>query len=174
MKLKFSTKWGKKMQELEGQPTFFEEKLIAALSETLNPREVTTPQSGEITPEIAPFLPKRHTIRTNNPKKFKPGVIIQAVMMDGGEKSREDNLGPELVITGIQKIKIEHLKDAKGVPLVWVSVDGSNIGFKRGSIISGGLEELALNDGFDSAEDFLKFFSVDFQGSLIHWTETRY
>ena len=33
---------------------------------------------------------------------------------------------------------------------------------------------LAKNDGFDSTEDFFKWFNKDFNGKIIHWTDFRY
>lgn len=36
------------------------------------------------------------------------------------------------------------------------------------------LDELALKDGFDTVEDFLAYFDIDFKGKIIHWTELKY
>ena len=36
------------------------------------------------------------------------------------------------------------------------------------------LQVIARNDGFDSVSDFLDWFSEDFTGKLIHWTELSY
>ena len=36
------------------------------------------------------------------------------------------------------------------------------------------IEKLALNDGFDSVKDFFNWFSEDFVGKIIHWTDARY
>lgn len=36
------------------------------------------------------------------------------------------------------------------------------------------MRELAKNDGFDSVEDFFKWFNTDFEGKIIHWTNYRY
>ncbi len=33
---------------------------------------------------------------------------------------------------------------------------------------------LAINDGFNSLDDFLKWFDDDFTGKIIHWTELKY
>ncbi|MBM9499726.1 hypothetical protein JWG44_05610 [Leptospira sp. 201903071] len=35
-------------------------------------------------------------------------------------------------------------------------------------------DELAQNDGFESFVDFIKWFSEDFKGKIIHWTNKRY
>ena len=36
------------------------------------------------------------------------------------------------------------------------------------------IERLALNDGFQNIGAFLDFFSSDFSGQIIHWTDERY
>ena len=36
------------------------------------------------------------------------------------------------------------------------------------------IELLAKHDGFNSMEDFFKWFDKDFKGKIIHWTDFRY
>ena len=36
------------------------------------------------------------------------------------------------------------------------------------------IKRLSKNDGFDSIEDFWSFFNQDYQGMIIHWTDTKY
>ncbi|GHT36694.1 hypothetical protein AGMMS49574_28830 [Bacteroidia bacterium] len=36
------------------------------------------------------------------------------------------------------------------------------------------IEAMAINDGFDSLQDFLLFFEGGFKGKIIHWTRFRY
>jgi len=36
------------------------------------------------------------------------------------------------------------------------------------------IEQLAINDGFDSLKDFMHWFNVDFEGKIIHWTKLKY
>ena len=36
------------------------------------------------------------------------------------------------------------------------------------------METLAIADGFDSIEDFFKYFTNDFTGKIIHWTDLKY
>jgi len=33
---------------------------------------------------------------------------------------------------------------------------------------------LSLNDGFESIDDFFKWFDKDFKGKIIHWTNHKY
>lgn len=34
--------------------------------------------------------------------------------------------------------------------------------------------KLANNDGFDTTDDYFKWFNRDWRGSLIHWTDLKY
>ena len=36
------------------------------------------------------------------------------------------------------------------------------------------MELLSQNDGFDSVQDFLDYFSENFYGKIIHWTDLIY
>ena len=36
------------------------------------------------------------------------------------------------------------------------------------------LKQLAINDGFVSENEFFEFFSSDFKGKIIHWTNLKY
>ena len=36
------------------------------------------------------------------------------------------------------------------------------------------MERLAKNDGFETMDDFWSFFNQDYQGMIIHWTDTKY
>jgi hypothetical protein len=36
------------------------------------------------------------------------------------------------------------------------------------------VEVLARNDGFATVKDFFEWFSEDYTGKIIHWTELRY
>lgn len=48
-----------------------------------------------------------------------------------------------------------------------VQVSGSYLSKKQ-------IDELAINDGFTSKEDFFQWFATDFGGKIIHWTNKRY
>ena len=36
------------------------------------------------------------------------------------------------------------------------------------------IQLLAWNDGFDTAEEFMNWFKMDFIGKIIHWTDCKY
>jgi len=33
---------------------------------------------------------------------------------------------------------------------------------------------VAINDGFDSLKDFFNYFSTNYNGKIIHWTDFKY
>lgn len=36
------------------------------------------------------------------------------------------------------------------------------------------VEVLAKNDGFSGVKEFFEWFSEDFKGKIIHWTDLKY
>lgn len=36
------------------------------------------------------------------------------------------------------------------------------------------IEELAMNDGFESVDQFFAWFNKDWKGKIIHWTDLKY
>lgn len=73
------------------------------------------------------------------------------------------------------------IKEAKGFQEIVISYDLGDIASDKPYVYVDGrqlsyseIEELAVNDGFDSAEDFFKWFKKDFRGWIIHWTDKKY
>ena len=48
-----------------------------------------------------------------------------------------------------------------------VIIDGRYLNYDEIKILS-------LNDGFDSVQQFFKWFNKDFEGKIIHWTKLKY
>lgn len=67
-------------------------------------------------------------------------------------------------VTAKQKILIDHIP---GTLMVKIKIDGRMLNNHE-------TEELIRNDGFDSVDDFDRWFQEDFYGDLIHWTDKRY
>jgi len=42
------------------------------------------------------------------------------------------------------------------------------------TMVTNRMLELARNDGFESINDFFRWFNKDFDGKIIHWTKFRY
>lgn len=95
--------------------------------------------------------------------------------MANGVRTKNYNCFKEDVCTSVQSIKILHFNDSPHFTIN-IFVDG-HIKFVRREHVNTGnkfMEKLAKNDGFDSVEDFFKWFKGDFHGVLIHWTDFKY
>lgn len=118
--------------------------------------------------------PKRHTIRSGN--RWRSGMFIDFYT---GVRTKSMNcFAPRVKCQLVQQIKITYFqKFEEGVILTsWLSkwqmetlyvkvfVDGKVISEKK-------LEELAVSDGFDCKNSFFNYFSENFEGQIIHWTE---
>jgi len=128
------------------KPTFFAGKINACL---LNDESI---------------VPKLHTIRFDIKDRWKQGNKIHAVYNNRSKSQYQ--ITPVFLCKGVQKIKITYtaFEDMKW-PLILI--DGVPIRAKK-------IEMLAINDGFDSAADFLAWFNTDFEGKIIHFTDLRY
>lgn len=100
---------------------------------------------------------KLHTIRWDEKNRWKPGKKIHFAT---GVRSSKYNCFKEGVCKGVQKIEMQGRK-------VWI--DGVALTWDE-------LEDLAINDGFDSLKDFWLWFDqyTPFKGKIIHWTNLTY
>lgn len=173
--------------EKDPAPTNFREKIITCAmmqrSKYGGLPEGTPFQSIIIDGEInyIPFLHKIHTMRSDPHNRWKAGRKIEMVYRGAGYKILDHfNKGiPELeVCKRVQEVSIVwyryHLKpltilNNKGgsaeVPVV--KIDGREISGHE-------VEILARNDGFNSVEDFFRWFNKDWSGKIIHFTDFRY
>jgi hypothetical protein len=168
MILSFSTK------HKNGEPTYFIEKIYLALNE-LNPlmcefwllrNEHYFRRFGkcyETYRNIDELSPKRHTIRRDTKKRWKAGRLIHFVI--NSRSKLYFRFAPVLPCVSTQEIKIIYTKCFGGKAEVFV--DGRKL-----SSLECGI--LAQNDGFNSFKDFTDWFTEDFEGVLIHWTNIRY
>ncbi len=99
---------------------------------------------------------KVHTIREDKHNRYGNGRYIQ---MATGVRTKNYNCFCEAYCISTQKIYINHARE--------IFIDGNII-----SPIH--IIRLALNDGFESVEDFWKWFDKPFQGKIIHWTDYKY
>jgi len=116
---------------------------------------------------------KIHSIREDSRGRWVAG---RPVHFATGVRTKNYNCFQEGVCVSVQRIEILHYAFLEKQPAIEVIVD-DNIKFtQRGNHIynSNFIKQLAKNDGFDSVEDFFKWFSSDFQGKIIHWTDFRY
>lgn len=118
------------------------------------------------------IFPKIHTIRKDKSNRWKVGSKIHFKMWTGRPyKSNMFDFTPVLEVKSIQNISIyNHGEEQK------VFIDDKEFYHEYGCYSVGveRMEDLALCDGFDSIDDFFKYFNEDFKGKLIHWTDVSY
>lgn len=194
MTLSFST-------QLNRRPTFFVEKIINCLKAEGHHIDVLGVGMQLKDPLGVECGSKKHTIRADTKNRWRVGMPIHFVVKN--RTPNRFQFAPILPVKAIQKIKIQW-QDISCVdcefssihPLRWspvVFVDGKifyrpyySIGVnytidfgkptvvKSSPLIDFGIEELAKNDGFDSVEDFFRYFNSNFDGKIIHWTDYIY
>lgn len=176
MTLGFSTKWGSEMgSELKGKPTYFLDKIWQSLiEEKLCTLEDARHYANEFSNKFDAFwnvpsytrIPKLHTIRKGN--RWREGMKIHFVI-NNRTKDRFQ-FAPVIECTGVQEIGI--IYDGKWGTLPTVVIDGIKYNtYLRDFRV---IQKLAKNDGFESIEDFFKYFNEDFKGQIVHWTKLRY
>jgi hypothetical protein len=182
MILSFKTKWGKDMPpHIAGKPTHFPEKIITGLDlpdyrkDTLFDllSEILDPEGKQFDQGLAnpffPHHPKLHTIREDKNNRWRVGMSIQYYI-----NARQPNMhsfAPNGIVKSIQEIEIKHWREEEYYPVVEIEGKRHYAYEKEGYEA---IEQLALNDGFDSVDDFLDYFNQDFKGKLIHWTDLKY
>lgn len=115
---------------------------------------------------------KIHTLREDKQGRWKAGNKIH---MATGVRTKDYDCFMEDDCEAVQKIEIKYLKVFR-IYHIFVKIDGSifytDIGPSKNE--TSAMEQLAKNDGFDSIEDFFKWFNTDFSGVIIHWTDFLY
>jgi len=104
---------------------------------------------------------KKHSIRKDSYNRWKAGRKIH---FSTGVRTPDQNCFKEGVCISTQRIRIVHKGNR-----VWIYIED-----KLYSNLTGIINKIAKNDGFDTTEDFIKWFDKDFTGIIIHWTELRY
>ena len=167
--------------QLNEKPTFFVEKILSGfLSKNLKPEETQksivhystfSASKYDWTFEmIKEAKPKLHTIREDKNDRWKIGTKID-FFINCLQKDMF-RFAPTLKVVSIQKIKIKWSNKKDYVPQFWykyvvISIDDVYLSCEQ-------CIELAKNDGFENEEDFFEYFSIDFEGKLIHWTNLKY
>ncbi len=178
--LGFSTKWPKHMG---GGDTHFVEKIwkglidnkIADNDNLVMQRFMAMGNKHKLLPlannyHVHKFTPKLHTIRRDEKNLWKPGRKIHPVVFN--RTINRFQFAPVLECKAVQNIEIKY-HNFSYYP--HVKVDGSRYDVWEKAGIEF-INQLALNDGFDSVEHFLKWFNEDTKPNtvLIHWTDLKY
>lgn len=137
---------------INGKPTFFKEKILCGFLKDEQTKH---------------FQPKLHTIRRKRSdinslaKEWSVGENIQfcTSLISGGELP----FGLETNCVLLQEIS-----------MVWNDNKIPDIRIDGRILTSAEVHELAINDGFETLDDFLNYFATDFSGILVHWTTFKY
>jgi len=179
MTLSFSTKWPTRMQSCAGQPNFFINKIWLSLvagklsvqpyAQHFKYDKRHTDKFGmswDYAAPVAETKPKLHTIRAGH--RWKPGMKIHPVI--NNRTANRFQFAPVIECVSVQDIEIKHSGYAPNYPLVMVH-NGKHL------MNPMGCEEMchiAVNDGFETIDQFFEYFNEDFEGQIIHWTTLRY
>jgi len=121
---------------------------------------------------------KKHTIRIDQHQRWKKGNSIQFAT---GARTKRYHQFEEGECKSTQKIVIEevdyekdgnyiykiNVRGAEFVKAFCVKVDDGLLDWKD-------IVTLAHNDGFETTDDFFKWFIDGFSGKIIHWTDLKY
>ena len=123
---------------------------------------------------LSDFPPKIHTIREDRNNRWKVGNNIHFVI-NNRTKARFQ-FAPVLTVQRLQKISIRYEHNymkRKFLPNVYI--EGSLFFNPHWNDIAwSDMKKLAKNEGFESVEKFFEWFSSDFTGKIIHWTNFSY
>ena len=163
MILSFKTK-------INGKPTYFIQKIWMSLR-PFSPGEFLIKMDENLLPPMYKsqyFKPKIHTIRKDEKNRWKSGVMIDFFI-----NARQKNMfrfAPRFPVISKQRIFMTYSEHwGNGFE---VSINGQKIHESE-------IEKLAINDGFDTVEEFEDYFigeieDNEYSGKIIHWTNFKY
>ena len=162
--------------QINGKPSYFVEKIWQGfpnqeqyLDEWFQ-LESKIYEGYEFSPDASGMQPKLHTIREDKSDRWRAGVMIGFFI--NARKKNMFRFAPRIPVVSTQRILMSY---AYG-NIIEISINGREINdFKVKELI-------AINDGFDSWDDFVDYFipiiekSEDgfFTGKIIHWTDLKY
>lgn len=186
-------------QTINGKPNFFIEKIWQAfLQNDLSSLPNFGYYAGNYNYSFGKFWdgfvvdgkpdekPKLHTIREDKSNRWRAGMNIHPVV--NNRTPNRFQFAPIIPCKSVQRIDI---KDVTGTRIMGsdlnygyllkhtvrdvdfylayeVYVDGKRL-------MADTIVELAINDGFDTIDDFFKYFADGIvNGKLIHWTDKTY
>ena len=117
---------------------------------------------GRFVPKILDGT-KIHTFREDKKNRWKKGNKIHGAT---GVRTKRYKQFFEDVCKSTQKIVMKYVDKNEYVDLE-ITVDNYKLTPAEKAI-------LAVNDGFETFDDFKKWFDKDFKGKIIHWTDYRY
>ncbi|NHN26777.1 hypothetical protein FIA58_013915 [Flavobacterium jejuense] len=182
MILSFSTK-------LNGKETYFVEKILNSIIIEAEIKGYEDEYYGQLVSQyIEPFVkigsylnytslidhcaflkPKLHTIREDNNNRWKSGVNIDFFI--NVRKKNMFRFAPKIPVVSTQRIFMTYAHS----DIIEITVGQKYLYYQE-------KEQLALNDEFNSYEDFFNYFYEKiqanedkcFSGKIIHWTDLKY
>ena len=157
--------------QLKGKPTYFVEKIHSGLlqNDLLHGFDIGFEHSFDID-VLAECEPKLHTIREDKNDRWKAGTKIDFFI--NCRQPTMFRFAPVLPVVSVQEIEIKWIGFNTGFrPCIWID---KKLIYDVAGIKEELMLELAKNDGFDTVEDFFRYFDKDFKGKLIHWTDLKY
>lgn len=165
MILGFKTHWN-------GKPTHFPEKIMActmpAYRENYRPKLHTIRAGDRWKPGME--LHMATGVRTKNYKRFNAGAVglRYCLRVQKFEIYRMDDFDKSRLPDGKYFEYILNIRVSTFVIPFMVKVDGK-------FLETASIHQLALNDGFESANEMFEWFNLlTFTGQIIHWTTLRY
>lgn len=184
MTLPFSTKWPKSMGDLAGHPNYFIQKIWMKLP-VVNRQELRETHFEVHRDEFAEtwditgkaINPKLHTIRQDPGNRWKEGMKIHFVI--NNRTKNRFQFAPVIKCISVQEIEFYWWKpeNSKRYPSPFDDKQNGrycNVYIGNRVLMNDEVKSLAINDGFDSVEDFFAYFNKDFKGKIIHWTDLKY
>lgn len=170
MQLNFTT-------HINGKPNYFDFKILnglqyaniitAKICADLFVKLCAVKPLKELLPDFYIPEPKIHTLRKDENNRFKPGINLHLVINPYNKKRLQ--FAPLIKCTSVQKIHISfwYNTDTEEFTTPLILVDDKELNKKQ-------MQQLAINDGFDTLQDFLTYFKGGFNGKIIHWTNFKY
>jgi len=162
-----------KLKFPDGKRTLFKEKLIKAamIGEIPSPEIEVSHVEFEAIKQMA-VNPKLHTIRADEKDRWRADMLIHHVYNQ--RTGTRDNFlcshcvsTQSIMIIETPKVSLEEGNDKVNGRMRSILVDGKFLKPPK-------MEELALNDGFNSLEHFFTWFPLNYSGKIIHFTKLRY
>lgn len=121
-------------------------------------------------------MPKLHTIRQDKKGSWQAGKTVHAVIKN--RTAERFQFCPEFEVKSTQSIDIQYRRTSHKTEVV-VLIDEVVIGeaiWVNCRLVNSSMtvDQLAINDGFDSTNEFFEYFNEDYSGVIIHWTNLRY
>jgi len=138
-----------------GEPTMFKEKVLASFL-----------KANVVTDDLQILCPKLHSIRAG--ERWAPGMFMHLAY---GVRSKNYQCFQLATVKTTQRIIVSN-RDKK-ILVATRGIDNAYIiHFKK--LKQDQVEQLAINDGFTSVDQFWKWFDHDLSGQIISWTGKLY